>query len=107
MRDQLTNGIDPLEAKKTESDKPVNPTFEMASRQVHADLLPGWKNDKHGKQWIATLKQYAFPFIGSLPLDTITPARMVEVLRPIAKYQTFRFSPFTVGVTDPNSLPLG
>lgn len=83
MREQLTNGIDPLEAKKADSDKPVIPTFKITSRQVHTDLLPGWKNDKHGKQWIATLEQYAFPSIGSLPLDTITPAHMAEVLRPI------------------------
>ncbi|KFK95668.1 MULTISPECIES: tyrosine-type recombinase/integrase [unclassified Serratia (in: enterobacteria)] len=84
MRDQLSNGVDPLEFKKVvAADKPVIPTFTDASRQVHMDLLPGWKNDKHGKQWIATLEQYAFPSIGSLPLDTITPAHMAEVLRPI------------------------
>ncbi len=56
MRDQLANGVDPLEFKKVvTADKPVIPTFTDASRQVHLDLLPGWKNDKHGKQWIATL----------------------------------------------------
>lgn len=84
MRDQLANGVDPLELKKVvAADKPVIPTFTDASCQVHMDLLPGWKNDKHGKQWIATLEQYAFPSIGSLPLDTITPSHMAEVLRPI------------------------
>ncbi len=30
-----------------------------------------------------SLEQYTFPSIGSLPLDTITPAYMAEVLRPI------------------------
>ncbi|MFB0954839.1 MAG: tyrosine-type recombinase/integrase, partial [Aeromonadaceae bacterium] len=44
---------------------------------------PEWKNPKHGKQWIATLEQYAFPVIGQLSIDTITPAHIAEVLQPI------------------------
>jgi integrase len=83
MRDLLAAGSDPLDEKKLESAKPGIPTFEQAARQVHEDLLPGWKNPKHGKQWISTLEQYAFPSIGTKPLDTLTPGDMAEVLRPI------------------------
>jgi integrase len=83
MRDQLAAGLDPLEAKTPAAEKPDIPTFELAARQVHEDLLPGWKNPKHGKQWISTLEQYAFPTIGDKPLDTLTPGDMAEVLRPI------------------------
>ncbi|EHE2154748.1 tyrosine-type recombinase/integrase [Salmonella enterica] len=83
MREQLANGIDPLEVKKAESKKIVIPTFEDAARKVHAELLPGWKNEKHGKQWISTLEQHVFPLIGSFPLNTITPADIADTLRPI------------------------
>ncbi|MEG1089761.1 MAG: integrase arm-type DNA-binding domain-containing protein [Acinetobacter sp.] len=83
MRENLANGLDPLEVKKADSKKKVIPKFEDAARKVHAELLPGWKNEKHGKQWIATLESYAFPFAGKLTLDAITPAAVADILRPI------------------------
>ncbi|MFP2431058.1 MULTISPECIES: hypothetical protein [Enterobacter cloacae complex] len=46
MREQLAAGTDPLELQNKE--KVVVSTFEEAARKVHTELLPGWKNDKHG-----------------------------------------------------------
>ena len=83
MREQLANGHDPLDLREQEQNKPVIPTVELAARQVYESLLPAWKNPKHGKQWISTLEQYAFPVIGQLSIDTITPAHIAEVLQPI------------------------
>ncbi|EPC1626353.1 tyrosine-type recombinase/integrase [Yersinia enterocolitica] len=83
MRQQIAQGIDPLEQKRVNSEKIAVPTFENAARRIHTDLLPGWKNDKHGKQWIATLEQYAFPLIGTATINTISPAHIAEVLSPI------------------------
>ena len=83
MREQLAKGLDPLEVKKEEASKPAIPTVEIAARQVHEQLLPGWRNPKHGKQWISTLEQYAFPTIGRQPINAITPAHIASVLQPI------------------------
>ncbi|GGP28312.1 tyrosine-type recombinase/integrase [Silvimonas amylolytica] len=83
MRKQLAAGIDPLDARKTEAATPKVPTFEAAARTLHAELVPGWKNAKHGQQWINTLTRYAFPCIGALALDAITPRHIADVLRPI------------------------
>ncbi|MGL4922796.1 MAG: tyrosine-type recombinase/integrase [Aeromonas veronii] len=83
MREQLAKGLDPLEVKKEEASKPAIPTVEIAARQVHEQLLPGWRNPKHGKQWISTLEQYAFPIIGRRSIDAITPAHIASVLQPI------------------------
>lgn len=83
MREQIIKGIDPLEFKKSISEKPTIPSFEYAARKLHTELLPGWKNEKHGKQWITTLEQYVFPFIGSTTLDALTPADIANALRPI------------------------
>ncbi|HDO1315540.1 tyrosine-type recombinase/integrase [Aeromonas veronii] len=83
MREQLSKGLDPLEMKKEEATKPAIPTVEIAARQVHQQLLPGWRNPKHGKQWLSTLEQYAFPVIGRQPINTITPAHIASVLQPI------------------------
>lgn len=83
MREQLANGVDPLEAKASAARKPKIPTFQAAAEEIHAELLPGWKNVKHGQQWINTLTQYAFPILGALPLDQIQPRHIADVLRPI------------------------
>ena len=83
MREQIANGIDPLEAKAAEENRVKIPVFEEAAKRVHAELLPGWKNAKHGQQWINTLTQYTFPVIGKLPLDQIQPRHVADVLRPI------------------------
>lgn len=59
------------------------PTFEEISRQVHIDRLPTWKNEKHGQQWINTLRDYAFPKIGRLPADGIGQPEVLTCLSPI------------------------
>lgn len=82
MREQLSAGDDPLELKKAETTKIVIPTFEEAARKVHTELLPGWRNKKHARQWISTLEQHVFPAMGTVPLDAITPANVADVLRP-------------------------
>lgn len=59
------------------------PTFEEVARQVHIDRLPTWKNPKHGQQWINTLRDYAFPKIGRMPIDSIGQPEVMMCLMPI------------------------
>lgn len=83
MREEIALGQDPLATKAPAVAAPVMPTFQEAAEQVHAELKPGWKNAKHAQQWINTLTEYAFPKIGSLPMDQLQPRHMADVLRPI------------------------
>lgn len=83
MREKIANGVDPLEEKAKELRAPSMPTFQEAAEILHKELLPGWKNTKHGQQWINTLTQYAFPRIGKFPLDQIQPRHIADTLRPI------------------------
>lgn len=83
MREQLIHGIDPLDAKTKAENEPAVPTFEMAARTLHSELIPGWKNAKHAQQWISTLSEYAFPTLGKMPLDKIQPRDIAESLRSI------------------------
>ena len=84
MRTLLLEGKDPLEEKtKVEEEKPKVPTFEQAAHTLHQDLLPGWKNPKHGQQWINTMKDYVFPRLGGKFLHEIQPGDVAEVLKPI------------------------
>jgi integrase len=59
------------------------PTFEEFAQQVHIDRIPTWKNAKHGQQWINTLRDYAFPKIGRMPLDSIDQPEVMMCLSPI------------------------
>ena len=59
------------------------PTFSEIAQQVHIDRLPTWKNPKHGQQWINTLRDYAFPKIGRMPVDSIDQPEVLMCLAPI------------------------
>ena len=61
----------------------AEPTFEAAAVRVHGERAPGWRNPKHAAQWIATLREYAFPRFGSRAVSTITTADVLAALMPI------------------------
>jgi Phage integrase central domain/Arm DNA-binding domain len=68
------------------------PTFEEVAQQVHIERMPTWKNAKHGQQWINTLRDYAFPKIGRMPVDSIEQPEVLMCLSPIwtEKHETAR-----------------
>lgn len=79
-----SDGIDPLQAKKTDKAKTSGSTTFKA---IAADLIdakrPGWKNLKHAGQWEATLKTFAYPTIGDLDVSAIDTEHVLAVLKPI------------------------
>jgi len=58
-------------------------SFKQAAEKVHAERIKGWRNGKHGAQWLATLKAYAMPVIGEKQVSEILPADVLRVLAPI------------------------
>jgi integrase len=61
----------------------TTPTFERAAREYHRHVSKGWRNGKHGAQWMSTLEAHAFPLIGSLPVDRVDASAIQSVLMPI------------------------
>ncbi len=59
------------------------PTFDEVAQQVHIERMPTWKNAKHGQQWINTLRDYAFPKIGRMPIDSVGQPEVMMCLAPI------------------------
>ncbi|WP_380054117.1 tyrosine-type recombinase/integrase [Falsihalocynthiibacter sp. SS001] len=59
------------------------PTFAEVAQQVHIDRIPTWKNAKHGQQWLNTLRDYAFPKIGRMPIDSVGQPEILMCLSPI------------------------
>jgi integrase len=74
-------GGDPIAIRRREMI--VVPTFSEAAEKVHAEHKAGWKNDKHAAQWLATLKEYAYPTFGTKRVDSIDTADVLKVLSPI------------------------
>jgi len=68
------------------------PTFEEFAQQVYIQRMPTWNNAKHGQQWINTLRDYAFPKIGRMPVDSIDQPEVLMCLSPIwtDKHETAR-----------------
>lgn len=88
FRQRVKDGIDPIaerEATKAklraEDAKAIN--FEEATERYIAAFAPTWKNAKHGAQWTATLKNYAFATIGKMRVGLIDTPHILEILRPI------------------------
>lgn len=84
-RQLLADDIDPLvqkaadkSAKALAASKAI--TFEEASRQYFNQHQKKWKNSKHAKQFLSTLKQYAFPKIGRMAVSDVDTGAVLKVL---------------------------
>ncbi len=58
-------------------------TFEIVAREYIETNRAGWKNAKHGQQWLNTLGQYAFPVIGETDVREIGLDHVLRILKPI------------------------
>lgn len=56
-------------------------TFEWCARTYVAERKGEWKSAKHQAQWSATLEVYAVPIIGKLPVQSISLAEVLDVLK--------------------------
>lgn len=68
---------DPL----AERQRPSIPTFAAAARRYHAELVPSFKNVKHGQQWLSSLG----PFLaacGAKRVDAVTTADVLAAISP-------------------------
>lgn len=81
-------GLDP----KIERDK-LKPTSETLTFDQCAEAYIcshelSWRNAKHGSQWRNTLKTYAAPIIGFLPVDQVDTSLVMQIIEPIWKTKT-------------------
>lgn len=86
-------GIDPLEHRKqqeatAEATGSGIPTFtQVAAAYIRAHRR-SWQNPKHQRQWVSTLKRYARPAIGNLPVDQVSTEHVLGILSPIWQSKT-------------------
>lgn len=80
-RRQLRAGVDPLEAKRKAALRV--PTFREAATVVHGEHKAGWKNSKHGAQWLSTLEAYTFTPFGDVRIDMVDTGHVRDALAAI------------------------
>ena len=73
-------GGDPLAEKRRSQ---AVPTFAEAAMRVLEQKRAGWRNLRHPREWISSLRRLAFPRIGKVPVSEVTSADVLEILTPI------------------------
>jgi integrase len=85
-RNAILKRIDPIaERKQSKAQKEVAPVMVFSDYALtHIETMrPKWRNTKHGDQWISTIRTYAFPFIGHMPMAEIDTEHILNILQPI------------------------
>ena len=83
-RELIATGIDPIEQRnqsraQAAAIQPV-PSFDEVAKTYITAHRPSWRNPIHAKQWETTLKTYASPVIGKLPVNAINTDHVMRVL---------------------------
>ena len=73
-------GGDPLAEKRRSQGIP---TFAEAAMRVLEQKQGGWRNPRHGREWMSSLRRFAFPRIGKVPVSEVTSADVLETLTPL------------------------
>lgn len=121
-RKLLSTGADPVQqrkvAKATARVSSAN-TYEAIARELHGLKEREWSAAYAGK-WLRMSEANLFPYIGPLPLDSITPPLILDTLRRVEKQgkretahslrqyagQTFRYAIATGRATADPTAPL-
>ncbi len=92
-RQLLLDGKDPLDTRKASVlaealERAKMMSFDQCATAYIAAHRGGWKNAKHVSQWENTIKTYASPIIGALPVAAVDTALVVKALSPIWQDKT-------------------
>lgn len=84
-KDQLEQGIDPSQAKKakkaTQTEAQLN-NFENIALEWHKQQSANWSTSYTDKV-LRAMQRDLLPYLGTLPLDDITPPQLLAVLRRV------------------------
>jgi integrase len=90
-RDDITKGIDPVAqraaARQTiveqqQEERALDWTFKRCAEAYIKAKKPGWRNAKHGTQWVNTLTTYAYPTIGDVLVRHVNITHITTIIEP-------------------------
>ncbi len=70
-----------VEARRVEAAKEM--TFRQCAERYIAAQSVAWKNQKHARQWPATLAAYAHPHFGDMPVESVDTGLVLKAVEPI------------------------
>jgi len=81
-------GIDPINHRNAERAEKVQAaasavSFEAVAFEFMAAKRSEWRSAKHASEWESTLRKYAHPTIGKLPVTAIDVPLVLRVLKPL------------------------
>ncbi|WP_340146814.1 tyrosine-type recombinase/integrase [Halomonas sp. PA16-9] len=83
-RKLVKQGIDPLAVREQKNEKKsVTVTVTHCAARYIQSHRRSWRNAKHARQWVSTLKTYVRPVIGNLPVEEVTTQDILKILTPI------------------------
>lgn len=87
---KVLQGIDPVEQRMAARDAARKvPTFAWCAERKLAAKAPEWKKgSKSAAQFTSSLETYAFPVLGTLPVDKVELRHVLDVLTPIWETKT-------------------
>lgn len=93
LRDKLAQGIDPVAERKAARAAHIAAqakrlTFREAAEQFHKDKAAEFRSLKHKNDWLSSLKRYAFPLFGDVPVADVELAHVLKALEPVWETRT-------------------
>ncbi|WP_429884633.1 tyrosine-type recombinase/integrase [Geoalkalibacter halelectricus] len=95
VKDQILVGQDPIAVKKAArrailAEQAKTMTFGEAARQCHSVRSQEFTNEKHKRQWLSSLENYAFPMLEDIAVADVDLPHILKILEPIwmAKTET-------------------
>lgn len=83
----LLEGVDPLDHRKAQrvalkAAKAKQLTFAEAAQRYFDQHESKWRNAKHRWQYLTTLKMFAFPVLGDMPVSEIDTPAVLRAIEP-------------------------
>lgn len=83
----LAAGIDPVQNRRVEkaaAAASAATTFELVAREFHGTKASGW-SPTYAERWLERMEKDLFPFLGTLPLKSITAPVLLDALRRVER----------------------
>ena len=84
LRELARDGFDPREhVRKQREEKAAIPSFGEAAESVIELRAPTWSDASHARRWRASMRLHVPNALRNKPVDAVTTADVLDVLRPI------------------------
>jgi len=81
-RKLISNGVDPSLKRRIHKYQGIEDSFESIAREWHTKHSPNW-SESHGVRILRRLENDLFPWLGTQPINKISPPELLSVLRKI------------------------